>query len=250
MTARNPAAVAIVSWLPRYRHAATSRGQHAPDELQQVIGRPRHGGLRSAALALLAAGALASCSGATTPAGVASTGTRTAAGSALATPAPPTSAPSLTAAEPTATFRGEGFTFHYPARWNVLSGYEHAGLHGPTVLAAVGLGGFDLGCSYTSTSVGCGAPIWTVPDDGVVLAYHIGAWLGPVVPYPTPTLGPGDTWATIGGRPAVLSRLPRGLVYQLPGAPESIEARWGAADADQARAGVEAVIASWTWSSP
>ncbi len=151
----------------------------------------------------------------------------------------------------TTTFQGDGFTFAYPMAWRLISGYEHAGIHGPTVLAAVGIGKFDLGCSYASTSVSCDAsPRWSVSDNGVVLAYHSGAWLGAVVPYPTPTLGSGDQWVEVGGRSAVLSQRALSLVWQFPGAPESIEARWGSAVADDARADVEAVIASWAWSSP
>src|ERR1044071_5100911 len=39
---------------------------------------------------------------------------------------------------PPHAFQGDDFSFRYPAAWREISGYEHAGMHGPTVLAAVG----------------------------------------------------------------------------------------------------------------
>jgi hypothetical protein len=78
-----------------------------------------------------------------------------------------------------AHYDGDGFSFDYPDGWRVISGQQHTGLHGPSVMAAVGIGDFDLGCVSGPNSVTCPAsPNWTVPDGGVVLAYHIGAWLG------------------------------------------------------------------------
>lgn len=146
------------------------------------------------------------------------------------------------------TFRGDGFTFVYPADWRQISGYEHAGLHGPTVLAAVGIGDFNLGCSYTSTSVSCDSgPRWTVPDSGIVLVYRFGAWLGPIVPQPTPALGPGDTWVSVGGRATVLSETGHSLVWHFLGAPEFIEARWGPGAPAPVPSQVRAVVSSWQW---
>jgi hypothetical protein len=163
----------------------------------------------------------------------------------------------VTTAEPTqatspqlAHFEGVGFRFDYPDDWPVISGYGQAGMHGPTVLAAVGIGDFDLGCTTTSDSVSCpNSPTWTVPSDGVVLAYHVGSWLGPIAPEPTPSLGPGDAWVVVDGRVAVLSRTDTSMTWHLAGAPEFIEARWGPDVAQEAPGWVEAVIASWHWES-
>ena len=149
------------------------------------------------------------------------------------------------------TFEGEGFSFDYPSDWQVISGYQHFGEHGPTVLAAVGIGGFDLGCTTTANSVSCpNSPRWTVPSSGVVLAYHFGSWLGPIAPQPTPSLGPGDEWVEVGGRSAILSRTEGSMIWHFPGAPEFIEARWGPDVSDVAPGRVDDVIATWHWASP
>lgn len=148
----------------------------------------------------------------------------------------------------TSTFEGQGFTFEYPQTWRVISGFEHAGLHGPTVLAAVGIGDFDLGCTSTPNSVSCDAgPQWTVPDDGIVLAYRISAWI-PSHPQPAPILARGERWVRVGGRDAVLSLGVSSMSWHVPGAPEFIEVRWGGSidDAD-ARTLAEAVISTWHW---
>jgi hypothetical protein len=146
------------------------------------------------------------------------------------------------------TFQGDGFDFDYPRQWQVISRYQHAGMHGPTVLAAVGIGDFDLGCSYTSTSVTCdAAPHWTVPANGAVLAYHFSAWLGPTFVEPTPSLGPGDRWVEVGGRAAILSTTDQSMVWHFPGAPEFIEAHWGSLAAAEVRSQVQMVIDSWRW---
>ena len=148
-----------------------------------------------------------------------------------------------------AHFEGEGFGFDYLDSWEVLSRYEHAGEHGPTVLAAVGVGGFDLGCTNTSDSVTCPAsPRWTVPTDGVVLAYRFDAWLGPIAPQPTPSLGPGDEWVEVGGRGAILSRADTSMTWHFPGAPEYIEVRWGPDVSMTAPGQVQMAIDTWQWS--
>lgn len=147
------------------------------------------------------------------------------------------------------TFQSDDFTFTYPAAWREISGYEHAGLHGPTLFAAVGIGDFDLGCSSSSTSVSCGSTHWTVPEDGVVVAYHLGAWLGPRRPQPSPALEAGEAWVMVGGRQVAFRETDRSMSWRLPGAPELIEARWGPANAT-ARSQIEAVIASWAWATP
>lgn len=163
-----------------------------------------------------------------------------------APPSPPSTTP---VAGALSRFEGEGFTFDYPEHWRLITGYQHAGIHGPTVLAAVGIGDFDLGCTSTVNEVTCNAePSWTVPDDGVVLAYRFGAWLGPIAPQPTPDLGPGEEWVTVAGRPAVLSETGTSMTWHFPGAPEFIEVRWGPGVAELARSEVTMVIASWLWS--
>jgi hypothetical protein len=148
-----------------------------------------------------------------------------------------------------AAFQGDGFRFTYPADWQVISGYQHMGFHGPTVAAAVGIGQFDLGCTVTSTSVACGAdPHWAVPDDGVVLVYRFGAWLGMCFPDPA-TPAPGQSRVSVGGRPAILSSSEGSMTWRFPGAPEFIEARWGPNN-PVARGQVETAVATWAWTSP
>jgi hypothetical protein len=173
--------------------------------------------------------------------------------SATATPSEPAAASLAVAASaiPFANhFAGDGFSFDYPGHWREISGYLHAGRHGPTVLAAVGVGDFDLGCSAAETnSMTCSAgPRWTVPNDGVVLAYRFDAWLGSIAPQPTPVLGTGDRWVDVAGRRAVLSETGTSMLLHFAGAPEYIEAHWGAAVAEDARAEVEATVAAWVWS--
>ena len=144
---------------------------------------------------------------------------------------------------------GESFEFDFPASWRVLSGHERAGLHGPTVEAAVGIGAFDLGCDTTGTSVSCQDPRWTVPRGGVVLAYRFDPWL-PSHPQPTPTLGPGEASVDVGGRPAIQSRTATSALWHFPGAPEFIEARWNPEDSQRALEGVQLAIRTWQWDSP
>ncbi len=149
-----------------------------------------------------------------------------------------------------AHFAEDSFSFDYPDDWKVISGFHHYGLHGPAVLAAVGIGGFDLGCRETANSVSCdGAPHWTVPADGIVLAYRFGAYL-PSHPQPTPSLAPGDEWVEVGGRGAILSRTSTSMTWHFPGAPEFIEARWGLDAAQVAPGRIEMVISTWHFDSP
>lgn len=146
-------------------------------------------------------------------------------------------------------FGGDGFGFDYPDDWPVIAGPRHYGHHGPTVLAAVGIGDFDLGCTETSTSVSCAsAPEWTVPDDGIVVAYHFSGHLP--MPQPIPSLAAGEEWAEVGGRNAILSRTSTSMRWHFPGAPEFIEARWGPAAAQTAPAQLQTVISSWHFDSP
>lgn len=148
------------------------------------------------------------------------------------------------------TFVGEGFTLTYPANWAVLREYAHFGEHGPTVMGAVGIGEFDTGCVVDSSSVTCPAdPTWVVPPDGVVLAYRFGSWLGPLLPVPSETPGPGERSVDVGGRIAFRSDGAMSMRIHFPGAPEFIEARWGAESSD-APALIQAVLDSWVWTSP
>ncbi len=169
----------------------------------------------------------------------------------LVAPATPSSPP-VASAPPVSLanhFFGDGFSFDYPDEWRQISGFQHVGRHGPSVLAAVGLGDFDLGCTASANSVTCGAsPHWTVPNDGVVLAYRFDAWLGAIHPQPAPVLTTGDQWVEVAGRAAVLSQSATSMLWHFPGAPEYIEARWGPGDVEKARTEVTAIIAGWTWS--
>jgi len=147
-----------------------------------------------------------------------------------------------------ARYDGDGFSFDYPDDWRVISGHQHFGLNGPTVMAAVGIGDFDLGCVIAPNSATCPrSPNWTVPNGGVVLAYHFSAGGAMVAPQPLPPLGPNDEWVGVRGRPAVLTHLNNAMIWHFPGAPEFIEARWDPAIGDQARSQVEMLLATWDW---
>ena len=168
-----------------------------------------------------------------------------------------TPAPSSSATAGLVYYSGEGsnqgFEFDYPAAWNVISGYHEVVTHGPTVMAAVGNGDFDINCTGSFPgAVQCGDPIWTVPPDGVVLVYHLQDWpQGPVVPYPTPIVGPKDQWVEIDGRSALFSQGTDGtMTWSLLGTPEVIEARYGNAVADVATDQIQAVVDSWRWTVP
>lgn len=168
----------------------------------------------------------------------------------VATPTTSAASPAPSSSADRSTFVGEGFTFSYPASWEVLSQYAHFGLHGPTVMGAVGIGEFNTGCVVDSSSVSCPAdPNWVVPPDGVVLAYRFGAWLGPIVSLPAATPGPGERSVDVGGRVAFRSDGAMSIRIHFPGAPEFIEARWGA-DSSDAPLLIEAVLDSWVWISP
>ena len=177
----------------------------------------------------------------------------------IASPAPTTSA----AATPTANapasahYSGQGagqaFEFDYPASWSVIGGSHAAYTHGPALMAAVGIGGWDLNCTGSLPgAVDRQDPIWTVPNDGVVLAYHLQDWpQGPIEPYPSPIVEPADRWVQIDGRTALFSQQPDGSMrWSMLGTPEIIEARFGPSAADTAPDQIQAVIGSWHWATP
>jgi hypothetical protein len=150
-----------------------------------------------------------------------------------------------------AHFQGESFSFDYPADWRIISGYQHFGEHGPTLLVAVGTGDFELGCATAANSVTCdSSPTWAVGEGRIVLAYRFDAWLGSTVPESTPSLRVGDEWFEVDGRSAIFSRTDGSMIWHFPGAPESIEARWGPELNKEAPSLVEIVVASWAWDLP
>ena len=171
---------------------------------------------------------------------------------------PPTDPSPSTAA--LATYVGDGFTFEYPVSWRVISGSEHAVLHGPTVAVAVGIGSFDVGCvpvpppsNAPSDALGgitCGAnPIWDVPSDGVVLALHARAYFGGHQPEPTLTPLPGEAMVFVGARPAAATMAPISPVWtwRLDQIPWLIEARFGPDMLKFRQGEVLDLIASWRW---
>ena len=179
------------------------------------------------------------------------------AASAAAPSASASASPSATPANGLAHYSGEGsgrvFAFDYPSAWSVIGGYHEAYRHGRTLMAAVGIGNYDLGCTgEIQTGVTCVDPTWTVPDDGVVLVYILQDWPeGPIASYPTPVVGPHDQWVDVGGRSALFSQDAAGnMSWALLGTPEVIEARFGSGVTDTAPAQVQDVIASWQWSTP
>ena len=121
-------------------------------------------------------------------------------------------------------------------------------------MVAVGVGNYDVNCTgQLQTGLSCGDPIWTVPDDGVVLVYSLQDWpQGPEVPFPTrKVLEPNDKWVQIDGRTALFSQAQDGsLSWSLLGTPEIIEARFGSGVADTAPGEIQGVIDSWQWSTP
>jgi len=148
---------------------------------------------------------------------------------------------------------GHAFAFNYPSSWNVISGFHEVMPHGRTVMVAVGVGNYDVNCAgQLQTGLSCGDPIWTVPDDGIVLAYSLQDWpQGPAVPFPTPEVGANDKWVQIDGRTALFSQAQDGAMrWSLLGTPEVIEARFGSGVADTAPDEVQAVIDSWRWALP
>jgi hypothetical protein len=147
---------------------------------------------------------------------------------------------------------GLWFAFEYPRAWRVIHEYKQAGEHGPAVFAAVGIGEFDLGCTETPNSVTCpDAPSWTVPADGVVVAYRSDPICCVIQPQPSPMLGEGERLDAVDGMPAIYSETPNGATWHLfEGGPVYIEARWGDQAPPGTRAAVIALVASWEWIPP
>jgi hypothetical protein len=147
---------------------------------------------------------------------------------------------------------GLWFAFEYPRAWRVIHEYKQAGEHGPAVFAVVGLGGFDLGCTETPSSITCpDGPTWTVPQDGVVVAYRADPMCCAIPDQPYPVLSEGERYTEVDGQPAVYSESDHGaLWYLFELGPTYIEARWGDDAPVGTRAAVNALIASWDWLDP
>jgi hypothetical protein len=147
-----------------------------------------------------------------------------------------------------AHYDADGTSFDYPAGWSILSGYEHWGLHGPTIHFAVGTGTVDSGCTVSANQgVSCGAPSLSATGDQVVVFWYGGASLFSNVAsmfpsLPTGSLPPGETRVTVAGAPAIASHGDGWAKWQLSPA-EYIEANWGP-DATDAEAQVDALIGS------
>jgi hypothetical protein len=138
------------------------------------------------------------------------------------------------------------------------------------VFAAVGIGSIDLEEAFqasgpgdhprprgevgpitvTADGVSCAAtPKWSVPDPGVVVAYHIGASCCPMPPQPKPALAAGEEFVAVDGVEAVLSQTEFGLLWHLfgRGGDAYIEARWGPNADRDVKSQVQALVESWNW---
>ena len=135
----------------------------------------------------------------------------------------------------------------------MIGGYHAVATHLRTLMVAVGLGNFDLACTGSFPgAISCEDYKWTVPEDGVVLVYRMEEWpQGPIEPYPTPSVEPGDHWVEIDGRTALFSQAGDGIMrWDMLGTPEVIEARFGSGVANTAPQEIQAVIDSWHWTTP
>jgi len=151
----------------------------------------------------------------------------------------PTPSPSL------ARYHADGISFDYPASWPVISGYQHWGIHGPTVEFAVGTGTVGSGCTVSASpnpGVSCCAPSLSVTADQVVVFWYEGAWLMDPGALPTGSLPPGQVRVTVGGMPAIESHADGWAKWQVSRV-GYIEAQWGP-DATNAEAEVDALVAS------
>lgn len=166
---------------------------------------------------------------------------------ACASAAPST--PTPTPAPAISHYDADGISFDFPASWRLISGYQHWGLHGPTIEFAVGTGSVDSGCTEVKPTgdigggVTCGAsPKASVGTGQVVVYWYVGAhMLGPG-PLPSGTLAPGAQLARVNGLPAIETRGDGWARWQIS-AIGYLAARWGP-DATDADAQVDALIAS------
>lgn len=148
-----------------------------------------------------------------------------------------------------ANYDSDGITFDYPATWKVISGYQHWGLHGPTIFFAVGTGGVDSNCQTTNDAQGSpngvscsGSPTARVTGDQVVVFWYENAHLF-TGPLPTGPLGSNERMTTIDGQPAIEIDGPRSISWQIS-ATDFIKAVWGPDAVDQ-QSQVQALIESF-----
>lgn len=92
---------------------------------------------------------------------------------------PPSPSPRL------ARYNADGISFDYPASWPIITGYQHWGIHGPTIEFAVGTGTADSGCTPTPPTGGtdgggvtCGGPTIAATGDQVVVVWYQAPTLG------------------------------------------------------------------------
>ncbi len=184
---------------------------------------------------------------------------------------PPSPTPTAIGTEkPTLTrYDSYWFSFEYPSTWDVLAHYVACGSHGPTVVAAVGIGSIDFQAfppagpgdhprpktevgpaTITNTEYCPATPNWTVQDAGVVVAYYHDSICCPLPPPPRRTLAPGEEFTVVDGVEVVRLRTGSSVVWHLyAGGPVFIEARWGRHAAPETEAQVEALVESWEWLS-
>ncbi len=168
-----------------------------------------------------------------------------------------------------AHFEGQGFSFNYPATWRILLDYPASSGGGSVV--AVGTAGSDVACSTAAPgasdqgSLEClGMNAWSVPADGVIVAFRFEDWRTPALPplpgattTPTPLglgmgLGaspmPGASRVSVDGRAADRVETGGSLIWRFDALDlTAIEARFGPENAAASRAEIEALVASWRW---
>ena len=154
-----------------------------------------------------------------------------------------------------AHYDSDGTSFDYPASWPVITGYQHWGLHGPTIEFAVGTGTADSGCTPTPPSGGadgggvtCGGPKIAATGDQVVVVWYQAPTLGMADQLPSGNLPSGETRVTIGGMPAIESHGDGWVRWQVSRV-AYIEGRWGP-DASDGESQVLALVASLRIATP
>jgi hypothetical protein len=149
-----------------------------------------------------------------------------------------------------ARYDADGVSFDYPASWPIVSGYQHWGLHGPTIGFAVGTGTADSGCAVTPAGgtdggrVTCHGPTIAATGDQVVVVWYQAPTLGMADQLPSGNLPSGETRMTIGGMPAIESHGDGWVRWQVSRV-AYIEARWGP-DASAGESQVNGLVASLT----